>query len=73
MDNDDVRKLQHQIKRMLEDTAEFASEFSELSDDELETLADAQAEIAAVAEYKKHAAETEIRIRALRSSLTKST
>ncbi|WP_157960088.1 hypothetical protein [Albibacillus kandeliae] len=73
MDNNDVQALTFKIKGMVEDTAEFSEEFAKLSEEQLEELADKQAKIAAEAEYKQHAAETEIRLRSLRAAITNPT
>ncbi|AVO36623.1 hypothetical protein [Pukyongiella litopenaei] len=69
MNDDDISKIARQIEMMRDDTAEFVEEFAMLSDEQLHEMAGKQADIAAFAEYRRHAAETEMRLRAIRAAL----
>ena len=69
MNNDQAKALKKEIEAMREAVSEFQAEFALLSNEDLEQLADQQAEIAAAAEFKKDAAETEIRLRLLRAAI----
>ncbi|MDI3335846.1 hypothetical protein QKW60_05475 [Defluviimonas aestuarii] len=66
MEDDEVLKLKHQITMMQEQTAEFADEFSTLSDDQLKELAATLHDTADDASWKANAAETEIRFRSIK-------
>ena len=69
MNNDQAKALKKEIEAMREEVSEFQAEFALLSNEDLEQLADQQAEIAAAAEHKKDAAKTEIRLRLLRAAI----
>lgn len=66
MEQEDINRLKRQFENLQEDVGELAEQFQPMSDKDLVKLAAAQNDIADKASWTAHAAETELKIRALR-------
>lgn len=64
-----VSEITKAINMMREDTAEFRGEFATLADDELKEALARQNDIAASAEFKAEAIQTELNLRTIRRAL----
>lgn len=69
MDSHDVKKLTEQFEHMIVKTRRFADEFADLTDEQLNELADELMLAAEEADGKRRAAEAELHLRALRAVL----